>query len=339
MKKMVGVAIPVLNEEKYITRTLSSFSRQTDGYHGFFIVLADNGSTDKTLELVNQFTKKHPQLSITVTNEKKRGKRFARKRAMDTAAGLGARYILSTDADTVVPADIIATTSSLLGNSSKLVLRGRIFFPADTLLLKIIYYTKLLELADRLRSLENKIFGPVFSGAYFAVPSSLYAEVSYRDIDTPLITQEDHLLSRRLYYAGARFIKSPNCVTTSDRRFWGDRALWLQGIRVPDYRQVRRRVVRPISQEELAQLSESRIKIAVDRYLRQYVDAAYIWRLTGFKQKRASLSMSTFCRLFHIQDKIGKSVTFSQRMPIYEDVKNLYEGRMFEQIKHSYLGL
>jgi len=56
----VSVIIPVYNEEKVISECLDSLSKQT--YKDMEIIVVDDGSTDKSLEVLSEFKITHPSL-------------------------------------------------------------------------------------------------------------------------------------------------------------------------------------------------------------------------------------------------------------------------------------
>ncbi|EHD7207772.1 glycosyltransferase family 2 protein, partial [Escherichia coli] len=61
-KPLVSVLIPVYNAEKYIERSLNSIINQT--YKNLEIIIINDGSTDRTLDIIRTFTEKR----ITVVN-------------------------------------------------------------------------------------------------------------------------------------------------------------------------------------------------------------------------------------------------------------------------------
>jgi len=67
MKKLplVSVVIPVFNTEKYIEQTL--FSVLTQAYQNFEIIIIDDGSKDKTLNIVEAFAEKDKRIKIYKT--------------------------------------------------------------------------------------------------------------------------------------------------------------------------------------------------------------------------------------------------------------------------------
>ncbi|HAL9122530.1 TPA: glycosyltransferase family 2 protein, partial [Escherichia coli] len=64
-KPLVSVLIPVYNAEKYIERSLNSIINQT--YKNLEIIIINDGSTDRTLDIIRTFTEKR----ITVVNNEK----------------------------------------------------------------------------------------------------------------------------------------------------------------------------------------------------------------------------------------------------------------------------
>ncbi len=92
MKDKVTVIIPAYNAEKYIDECLTSIIKQT--YKNFEIIIVNDGSTDKTLEIVKQYENKHK--NITVLNIKNHGQGYARNLALKKATG---EYIMFIDAD------------------------------------------------------------------------------------------------------------------------------------------------------------------------------------------------------------------------------------------------
>ena len=72
----VNIVIPIYNEEKVIrntTETIVSFLDSNHLPYNFTITLADNGSTDKTLEICEQLTAKFSQVKVLKIKEKGKG--------------------------------------------------------------------------------------------------------------------------------------------------------------------------------------------------------------------------------------------------------------------------
>ncbi len=88
--KLVSVIIPVYNVEKYIAATIQSVIDQT--YTNFELLIVDDGSPDKSLEICQQFTDKR----IKIIRQKNHGVCAARNTGIRNAQG---EYLAFLDAD------------------------------------------------------------------------------------------------------------------------------------------------------------------------------------------------------------------------------------------------
>lgn len=101
-----SVVVPVLNEEAVIRRTLERLSAQRIIDE---IIVVDNGSTDRTLEILEEFAAGEPRLIIL--HEPQRGLTFARNAGFNKAGG---DIIARTDGDTLVAEDWAETIAAHL---------------------------------------------------------------------------------------------------------------------------------------------------------------------------------------------------------------------------------
>ncbi len=87
----ISIVIPAYNEERYLSKTLSSIARlhrQPDE-----VIVVDNSSTDATARIAQQFGAK-------VIRVPRKNVGLARQRGLEAATG---DIVASTDADTIVP--------------------------------------------------------------------------------------------------------------------------------------------------------------------------------------------------------------------------------------------
>lgn len=89
----VSLIVPAYNEEKKISKTLESLSKQS--YKDFELLVIDNNSTDKTSEIAHKFTK-------NVHLEKTKGYIHAANTGAHKAKG---ELITFCDADSIYPTD------------------------------------------------------------------------------------------------------------------------------------------------------------------------------------------------------------------------------------------
>ncbi len=93
---MISVVIPLYNGEKTITRTLNSVKNQTALDAICEIIVVDDGSTDKSTEIVQKYHVKNPTLPIRLLQKANGGVSTARNAGMTAATG---EWIALLDAD------------------------------------------------------------------------------------------------------------------------------------------------------------------------------------------------------------------------------------------------
>lgn len=95
----LSIVIPAHNEENRLPRTLEQiFAFLNEQSFSSEVIVVENGSSDRTLELANEFAKNHP--SLIVIHEERRGKGNAVQRGVLSAHG---EYRFICDADLSMP--------------------------------------------------------------------------------------------------------------------------------------------------------------------------------------------------------------------------------------------
>lgn len=103
---LVSVVIPVYNAEKYIEETLASVWAQT--YPHLEVVVVDDGSTDRSLKILEQFSDR-----IVLVRQKNAGAAAARNAGVQAARG---RWIAFLDSDDVWHPEKVARQLASCGN-------------------------------------------------------------------------------------------------------------------------------------------------------------------------------------------------------------------------------
>lgn len=99
-KLMVSVIIPVYNNEDYLKETLLSLEKQS--YKEFEVIVVNDGSTDKSESIIDQFVRKDERFHKI--SQKNSGVSAARNAALETAKG---RYITFADGDDTLPEEAL----------------------------------------------------------------------------------------------------------------------------------------------------------------------------------------------------------------------------------------
>lgn len=70
-EKLVSVIMPAYNAEKYIEKAIASIVGQE--YKNWELVIVNDGSTDRTVEIIEKYVSKYPQQIFLYHNEKNSG--------------------------------------------------------------------------------------------------------------------------------------------------------------------------------------------------------------------------------------------------------------------------
>jgi glycosyltransferase involved in cell wall biosynthesis len=109
VRPLISVVIPVLNGAGTIGEQLESLAGQTCD-EGWEVIVADNGSTDGTLAVVDEFRSRLPHLAVLDASDC-RGQVYARNMATKQARG---DLILFLDADDTVGPNFLTSMASAL---------------------------------------------------------------------------------------------------------------------------------------------------------------------------------------------------------------------------------
>ena len=93
MLKKVSVIVPVYNAEKYLNRCIESIITQS--YNNLEIILVNDGSTDNSLLVCEEYLKKDDRIKL-ITQEN-RGAGLARNKGLQNATGKYAVFVDSDD--------------------------------------------------------------------------------------------------------------------------------------------------------------------------------------------------------------------------------------------------
>lgn len=97
----VSVIVALRNEEKYIEKLLNSLGKQDFPKDQLEIVLVNDHSEDKTVEIIRQYINVHSELNIKLIHAQGEGKKAAIKTGIDNARN---DVIITTDGDCAVGA-------------------------------------------------------------------------------------------------------------------------------------------------------------------------------------------------------------------------------------------
>ncbi|MCR5617600.1 MAG: glycosyltransferase family 2 protein [Clostridiales bacterium] len=120
IEEKVSVIIAVYNTERYLEKCLDSVMSQD--YENIELVLVDDGSTDKSLEIMEGYRNRYPD-RITVLRKENGGQASARNLALGKITGT---YLTFMDSDDYIDPDYIRTlVTAAVENGSDAVISGQ----------------------------------------------------------------------------------------------------------------------------------------------------------------------------------------------------------------------
>ena len=200
----VTIVIPCYNEEKYIGKTLRSIAEQK-GIKGTTVIIADGGSTDGTIKVINKAVDKYSK-NLNIRLIKGGSVAVGRNKG---AKQVTTKYVLFLDADaTILCHDAILHATMHLDKGKKLItckvestskdIRARMSF-------------SLFNIVNSIISMHT----PFAVGTFFM--TSVKSFNSRGGFDTSLQHSEDYHLSRK--YLSHEFKIIDKYIGQDDRRF------------------------------------------------------------------------------------------------------------------------
>ncbi len=108
----VSIVIPAYNREKYLGMAVRSVLDQT--YRDLELIIVDDGSTDGTLEIAEQFALEDDRVRV-LSDKINRGAAYALKKGFEAARG---EYVGQVDSDDILEALAVEKTVAVLDDDS-----------------------------------------------------------------------------------------------------------------------------------------------------------------------------------------------------------------------------
>lgn len=112
MNKLVSILMPVFNAEQWLTEAIQSVFNQT--YSNWELIIVDDGSTDKSIDLLRQFAQLDKRIKLF--QQKNQGACAARNYAFEMSQG---EYIQYLDADDILSDDKLFSQLNALYKSKE----------------------------------------------------------------------------------------------------------------------------------------------------------------------------------------------------------------------------
>ena len=237
----VSIIVPIYNKEKYLHQCLDSIVNQT--LKDIEIILVDDGSTDNSLEIINQY--KNKDTRIICIEQKNQGAAKARQVAIDIAKG---EYLYFIDADDYIELNLCETIyNNAIKNDADIVFFNTKEHRIENNEEKIIYKEKYLEnklynrdeiidyiLPRTLSEYDNgKWTGTIrwclwlrFFRSELIKQNNISFKDKFRRCQDLQFTFEATLKAQRYLYLGDEYLYNQNAVLTSlskgyNKNLWG----------------------------------------------------------------------------------------------------------------------
>ena len=152
---LVSIIIPMYNSEMFISRCLQSVVSQS--YKNIEIILVDDGSKDKTLDIVKRYVTKDRRVKLFLKNNG--GASSARNYGLDKCTG---DYILFVDADDYIDFNMVEDMVSMVDiGVNTMVLSGNDEIYVD----KIEYRNLFVGIKDKTNISKNIVMREIASGS------------------------------------------------------------------------------------------------------------------------------------------------------------------------------
>jgi glycosyltransferase involved in cell wall biosynthesis len=201
MEINVSIIIPCKNEQGYIGKLLASLEKQNLP-KSFEIIIADANSTDKTLDIIDSYKVKLPNLKVIEGGLPSLGRNLG-------AISAKGHTLLFIDADAYFKDNLLIINSVKKFNKCKLDLLGCYLNIEDNCFVKFIYF--LCNIILKLSKFDK----PFVVGTYFMINKDKFFELG--GFDESLMHCEDYFLSKEV--SSKKFSLFNGYVYTDDRRF------------------------------------------------------------------------------------------------------------------------
>ncbi len=206
IKDLISVVVPVYNLENYIVRALDSILLQT--YKNIEVIVVDDGSTDNSAEVIDEYARKHKDVVKTL-HIKNSGVSVARMHGVLAAKGDWIGFI---DGDDVVEPDMY---ERLIANAKKYEADishcgYQMVFPDGRI--NYFHNTDKTRIQDRAMGITDLLDGSVVEPGMWnkLYKSSLFLDL-FNDIDMNIKINEDLLWNYYLFRKSQKSIFEDFC--------------------------------------------------------------------------------------------------------------------------------
>jgi glycosyltransferase involved in cell wall biosynthesis len=189
----ISVIIPTLNEERVLGQCLESLKRMNFSFGNVEIIIVDNGSTDKTIQVANQYA-----AIFRLTLTEKKGVHISALRNLGAARARGNIFVF-LDADCLVPREWLSFALNCFNAEDIAVLGGYYRIPEGSSWVARTWYPE--------EEVNKRGLVSYVPSGDLMVTRAAFSLIG--GFDETLETNEDYEFCQRIRAAGLRVIAYP----------------------------------------------------------------------------------------------------------------------------------
>lgn len=227
----ISVVVAARNEEKNIDRLLHALQEQSHPATFFEVIVVDDFSTDRTLEVIQTFLSETIHLAQPNSSSTQSSKKKAIEAGVQKAKG---ELIVITDADCIPKKNWLKTIASFYLKTNAVFIAAPVKFKSSSSLLNIFQSLDFITLQGITAASVTANAHSMCNGANLAYLRSAFFEVDgFSGIDK-LASGDDMLLMYKIWKKhpqGVHYLKNPEAIIETDpmptwKKFFQQRIRW-----------------------------------------------------------------------------------------------------------------
>lgn len=153
MKYKISIIVPIYNVEEYLEDAIQSILIQTIGIENLQVILVNDGSTDSSQKIIDEYCSKHDNFVAIQLKEKSGAAGVPRNKGIDIAEG---KYIMFLDPDDIYDAEACEILYEAIEKYNNIIVSGQYLeFNSKGSVLPVVYKTKLKDIKENVSVIEN----------------------------------------------------------------------------------------------------------------------------------------------------------------------------------------
>lgn len=209
-KDSLAIIIPMLNEEKVASRCIEEVFKEINKLKNkIVLIVVNDGSTDKTLSILEKKLKKYTNRLIIVSNTVNSGYGFALQKGIKVALEKKFEYYLTMDSDLTNPPKYIADFVKSMSDTTDCVKASRYIKGGGVV--NVPYFRQLISIfGNYIASLIFNVGIRDCTNGFKMVRLKLLEDINFKENNFSIILEEMYYLKKRK----AKFIEIPNMLYT-----------------------------------------------------------------------------------------------------------------------------